>query len=538
MLRFPKWLLILIAAVIFGGALSAFPNLLTREQAESLPTWLPRDQINLGLDLQGGAHLLLEVDVAAVMDEQLKDLRSGIARTLRDDGVRRFSRPRIVDGAIVVRITNAEDVAPARSALRGLATQVNTGIGLQPDLEVTEIDDQTLELRYTEVAVNDRRSQVVRQSLEIVRRRIDEVGTREPTIQRQGEDRILLQLPGVDDPERIKRLLGTTAQMNFHLACSESSVPDAMAGRVPPRCMLSRDASEVFSDGSPRMHLLERREMLSGESLVNAQPGTDGRTGEPVVTFRLDTAGAKRFGDVTTDNVGRIFAIVLDDEVISAPQIREPILGGSGQISGNFTFQSANDLALLIRAGALPAPLTILEERTVGPGLGADSIAAGRVASIIGLSLVVVFMIAVYGLFGIMANVALLVNMLLIASVLSVLQATLTLPGIAGIVLTIGMAVDANVLIFERIREEVRNGRTPISAVDAGYARAITTIIDANVTTLIAAVLLFQFGSGPIRGFAVTLSIGIIASMFSAIMLTRLMVVTWLRRTRPSTITI
>ena len=527
MTYFARWKVVLILAICAFGILYTSPNFVSRQAAESMPTWLPHKQISLGLDLQGGAYLLLEVEMAEVFDKLLVTQIDQVRGVLREARIR-YGNLGTAGGAGTVTIRD-----PGR---------VDEAFGLIGDIDssfsVERGEGDRLTFRLTEESMLERRLSAVEQSIEIVRRRVDETGVREPTIQRQGEDRILLQLPGVDDPERIKRLLGTTAQMNFHLACSESSVPDAMAGRVPPRCMLSRDASEVFSDGSPRMHLLEKREMLSGESLVNAQPGTDGRTGEPVVTFRLDTAGAKRFGDVTTDNVGRIFAIVLDDEVISAPQIREPILGGSGQISGNFTFQSANDLALLIRAGALPAPLTILEERTVGPGLGADSIAAGRVASIIGLSLVVVFMIAVYGLFGIMANVALLVNMLLIASVLSVLQATLTLPGIAGIVLTIGMAVDANVLIFERIREEVRNGRTPISAVDAGYARAITTIIDANVTTLIAAVLLFQFGSGPIRGFAVTLSIGIVASMFSAIMLTRLMVVTWLRRTRPSTITI
>jgi preprotein translocase subunit SecD len=273
--------------------------------------------------------------------------------------------------------------------------------------------------------------------------------------------------------------------------------------------------------------------MVSGDTLIDAQPSTDSRTNEPVVTFRFDTAGAKRFGSATSKNVGKLFAIVLDRKVISAPVIREPILGGSGQISGSFSFQSAQDLALLLRAGALPAPLTILEERSVGPGLGADSIAAGKIASIIGIILVVVFMVAAYGLFGFMADIALIVNMVLILGALSFLQATLTLPGIAGIVLTIGMAVDANVLVFERIREEVRSGRTPISSIDAGYSRAFTTIIDANLTTLIAALLLYAFGSGPVRGFAVTLSIGIITSMFTAIMLTRLMIVIWLRRTKP-----
>ena len=286
------------------------------------------------------------------------------------------------------------------------------------------------------------------------------------------------------------------------------------------------------------MYVVRKRVMLSGDSLINAQPGTDSRTSEPVVNFRFDAAGGKKFGRITRDNVNRLFAIVLDGKIVTAPQIREPILGGSGQISGSFSFQSAQDLALLLRAGALPAPLVILEERTVGPGLGADSIAAGKIASIIGLVLVIGFMVLAYGRFGAMADIALVFNMILIGASLSVLQASLTLPGIAGIVLTIGMAVDANVLIFERIREEVRIGRTPISAVDAGYSRAITTIIDANLTTLIAAVLLFQFGSGPVRGFAVTLMIGIAASFFTAVLLTRLIVITWLRKTRPQSLPI
>ena len=326
--------------------------------------------------------------------------------------------------------------------------------------------------------------------------------------------------------------MGKTAKMTFHLIDNRNSVEAAMAGRVPPGSrLLSSD--DVDPNGQSRMYLIRKRVMVSGDTLIDSQPSTDGRTNEPVVTFRFDTAGAKRFGLATSKNVGKLFAIVLDGKVISAPVIREPILGGSGQISGSFTFQSAQDLALLLRAGALPAPLTILEERSVGPGLGADSIAAGKIASILGMIAVLVFMAAAYGLFGFMADVALVVNMVLILGVLSFLQATLTLPGIAGIVLTIGMAVDANVLVFERIREEVRSGRTPISAVDTGYSRAFTTIMDANLTTLIAALLLYVFGSGPVRGFAVTLSIGIVTSMFTAIMLTRLLVVTWLRRTKP-----
>jgi len=322
--------------------------------------------------------------------------------------------------------------------------------------------------------------------------------------------------------------------MTFHLLCLNANVEDAVQGRIPPGCnLLDADRSNT-GHGEPERYLVKKRVSVSGDRLVDAQPGFSHQSAEPIVTFRFDPLGGKKFGDVTKLNVGKPFAIVLDGKVISAPVIREPILGGSGQISGSFSVKDAQDLALMLRAGALPAPLTILEERTVGPGLGADSIAAGKIASIIGLVLVVIFMVLTYGMFGLFADVALFVNMVLILGGLSLLQATLTLPGIAGIVLTIGMAVDANVLVFERIKEEVKAGRTPISAIDAGYSRAITTIIDANLTTLIAALILFYLGSGPVRGFAVTLSIGIITSMFTAIMLTRLLVVTWLRKRRPA----
>ncbi|MDH5189533.1 MAG: protein translocase subunit SecD, partial [Rhodospirillaceae bacterium] len=371
--------------------------------------------------------------------------------------------------------------------------------------------------------------------VEIVRRRIDETGVREPTIVRQGEERILVQLPGIDDPERVKRLLGKTAKLTFHLVAPNSS--DAiLSGRVPPGTRLLPSVTNV--PGQQNKYLIKKRVMVSGDTLIDATPGFDSRNNEPVVNFRFDSAGAKRFGDVTVKNVGNPFAIVLDGKVISAPVIREPILGGAGQISGNFSTEEAKDLSLLLRAGALPAPLTVLEERSVGPGLGADSIASGKVASIVGLMFVIVFMALYYGRFGLMADAALIMNIILIIGALSALQATLTLPGIAGIVLTIGMAVDANVLIFERIREEIKNGRTVISAIESGYARAITTIIDANVTTLIAALLLYQFGSGPVRGFAVTLAVGIATSMFTAIWLTRLIVIAWLRRTRPQTLEI
>jgi len=524
---FAKWKIALIFIVCGLGLLFALPNLLSPQQAERLPDWLPHKQINLGLDLQGGSHLLLEVETSTVIQERLEALVDSVRVDLRQARIRYKGLG--VDGAgVSVTIMDPDRVAEARELIRKI----------DPDTLIEGDDGGRLSLMLTEQAIRERESAAVDQSIEIIRRRIDETGVREPTIQRQGTDRILVQLPGVDDPERIKDLIGQTAKMTFHLVDDGSNAGDIRDGRAPPGTMLLPSSDDLDPSGRPRMLLVRKRVVVSGENLVDAQPTFDGRTNEPIVNFRFDTIGGKRFGNVTSKNVGRRLAIVLDDEVISAPRINEPILGGSGQISGRFSVSEAQDLALLLRAGALPAPLTILEERTVGPGLGADSIAAGKLASIVGLIAVAVFMVAAYGFFGVVADLSLIVNMVLIAGALSVLQATLTLPGIAGIVLTIGMAVDANVLIFEHIREEVRAGRTPISAIDAGFSRALTTIIDANLTTLIAAVLLYSFGSGPIRGFAVTLAIGIAASMFTAIMLTRLVIVTWLRRTKPQALPI
>ena len=520
MVYFAKWKVALVLVVCLLGLAFAGPNFMAAKNAEALPDWLPNKQVSLGLDLQGGSHLLLEVDSRAVIKEYLDAIVDTMRTELRKARIR-YSGLGVTEDGTKVTIKDTAKLDEARSLLREI----------DPSAQATTSDDQVI-LTLSKQAMRDRKTSAVQQSIEIVRRRVDETGTREPTIQRQGEDRILVQLPGVDDPDRIKRLLGKTAKMSFHLVDQRNSVESAMAGRIPPGSWLLPSDDEEQG----RMYLIRKRVMVSGDTLVDSQPSYDSRTNEPVVNFRFDSAGAKRFGSTTSKNVGKLFAIVLDRKVISAPVIREPILGGTGQISGSFTIQEAQDLALLLRAGALPAPLKILEERSVGPGLGADSIAAGKIASIIGIIAVIVFMGLAYGLFGFMADAALIVNMALIVGALSFLQATLTLPGIAGIVLTIGMAVDANVLVFERIREEVRAGRTPISAVDAGYSRAFTTIVDANLTTLIAALLLYAFGSGPVRGFAVTLSIGIVTSMFTAIMLTRLFVVTWLRRAKPASL--
>ena len=523
MLHFPPWKKILISAVCVFGFLYALPNLFGEQAFEGLPEWAPGKQINLGLDLQGGSHLLLEVEVDAVIREQLEAMVDALRVTLRTARVR-YTGLGIEGNGAVFRLRD-----PARNEdIRRQIAELN------PDAEILLSADGVFRMQLSEEAIRDRQSSAVAQSIEIVRRRIDETGTREPTIQRQGQDRILVQLPGVKDPERVKRLLGKTAKLTFHLINATQPTGDASA-KVPPGIMLlpSDDPTELAQN---RRYLVRKRVELSGDTLIDAQATF--QNNRPVVSFRFNSIGARKFGDITAQNVGRLLAIVLDGKVISAPNIREPIPGGSGIITGQFTTQEVQDLALLLRAGALPAPLNILEERTVGPGLGQDSIDSGRIASIIGIVLVTIFMVVVYGRFGIMADFALILNLVLIVAVLSLLQATLTLPGIAGIVLTIGMAVDANVLIFERIREEVNNGRTPISAIDAGYRRAIITIVDSNLTTLIAAVLLFAFGSGPIKGFAITLAIGIVTSMFTAVMVTRMILVTWLRITRPQALPI
>lgn len=536
MLHFAKWKIALILIVSFLGLAYATPNILGKSTLESIPTWLPHKQINLGLDLQGGSHMLLEVDTDTVIKERLETIVDDVRRNLREQRIG-YQNLRAAETTVSLRIRKAEDLANARRIIREMAQPLtNSLLGVATgsnDITVDSGSGNALIITLTQPAIEERISSAVEQSIEIVRRRIDELGTTEPTIQRQGRDRILVQVPGLQDPQRLKELLGQTAKLVFRMVDVSTTAQQAQATRVPSGSEILPSAQE---GGFP--YLVRKRVLVAGENLVDAQPGFDHRTNEPIVSFRFDASGAKRFGRVTQANVGRPFAIILDDKVISAPVIREPILGGSGQISGGFSVEEANDLAILLRAGALPAPLEILEERTVGPGLGADSVAAGKIASIIGMVAVVAFIIISYGLFGIFANIALAVNIALIVAVLSVLQATLTLPGIAGIVLTIGMAVDANVLIFERIREEIRAGKTAIAAIDAGYARALGTILDANITTFIAAAVLFQLGSGPVRGFAVTLAIGIITSVFTAFTLTRLIVAFWVERKRPSAVPI
>lgn len=529
MMYFAPWKIASIVGGILLAALLAVPSFVDKARLGAAAEWLPWRQIHLGLDLKGGSYLLLEVDMAAVIRERLDNIADGARTRLRGAGIG-YTNLATADRAVTLRLTDTSRAPEALRLLRELANPITTGIGAQqPDLEVTATPDGLVTLALSEPLLREKATQAVQQSIEIIRRRIDETGVVDPLIARQGANRILVQLPGVQDPERIKQLIGKTARMTFHLL---DETADVTARTPPPGVMFLE--GDRGRGGAPERYAVRRRVEVDGANLTDARAGQNPQTGEWVVNFSFDSIGTRRFAEVTRNNVGRPFAIVLDDKVITAPVIREPITGGRGQISGNFTAASANDLAVLLRAGALPAPLTVVEERTVGPELGADAIRAGMIALAIGFVLVVAWMLLFYGLFGVFAVVALVVNLILLLAMLSLMEATLTLPGIAGILLTLGMAVDANILINERIREEVKRGRTPLNAMEAGFKRAYATILDSNLTTLFAMAMLYAFGSGPVRGFAVTISVGILCSMFSAIVFVRLLMVQWYRGRRPA----
>jgi len=520
-MHYTRWQIALILTVCAIGFLFSLPNLFSPAQ---LADWPLQRQIHLGLDLKGGTYLLEEVDLKSVERERLESSLDTVRTKLRTLDVG-YTNLEVRDDAIRLQLRD-----PARAA--DIGKQLRDALSEDPsvaDYALTTGADGAIALSLTEASLRERGSQIIAQAIEIVRRRIDQTGVVEPQIARQGSDRILIQLPGIQDPQRVKDLLGKTAKMTFRLLSPEA-VP--ANGRALPGTDLLPAENETGLDGKPRQYMVRKRIEVDGGDLTDARAGLNQQTGEWVVNFAFNSQGARRFGQVTEQNVGKPFAIVLDNKVISAPVIREPITGGRGQISGHFTAASANDLAILLRAGALPAPLKVIEERTVGPDLGADAIRAGIYACVIGMLLVMGFMVAAYGLFGIFAAFALIINLALIIGLLSLLQATLTLPGIVGILLTIGMSVDANVLINERIREETRKGRTPLGAMQVGFSRAFGTILDANLTTLIKMVILYIIGTGPIKGFAVTISIGIMTSMFTAIVFVRMLMATWLRRTR------
>ncbi|MBO9466081.1 protein translocase subunit SecD [Tropicibacter sp. R15_0] len=553
MLQIDLWKRVLIWAVIVLGLLLAMPNAFytrvetandasaaielgadtteNRDAAAEWPSFLPSGLVNLGLDLRGGAHLLAEVQVKDVYEARMEAFWPDVRDALRGErdtiGTIRWNSEAVKNGELRVRISKPEGMEHALEIVRGLARPVVslTGAGAT-DLEVRgEGAEIVVTLSEAEQQATDERT--LRQSLEIIRRRIDEVGTREPTIQRQGFDRILIQVPGLGSAQELKDIIGTTAQLTFQPVVSRASSADQAPG-VGNEILPSLDEEGVF-------YILEQTPVVTGEELTNAQPSFD-QNGRPAVSFTFNAAGARKFGDYTAENIGSPFAIVLDGEVISAPVIQSHIPGGSGIITGNFTVEESTNLAVLLRAGALPAGLEFLEERTIGPELGQDSIDAGKIATIVAFVAVLVFMAASYGLFGIFANIALIINIGLIFGMLSMFGATLTLPGIAGIVLTVGMAVDANVLVFERIREELKTAKGPARAIELGYEKALSAIVDANITTFITAVILFVMGSGPVRGFAITLGLGILTSVFTAIFVTRLLIVMWFERRRPKKI--
>jgi preprotein translocase subunit SecD len=529
MLHFQSWKILGVVLTCLIGMVLALPNLFSKETVEAWPDWLPKRQLSLGLDLRGGAHLLLAMDVNDVRKDWLESIREDARRRLRDARIG-FTGLGVQGGAVVVRIAQPDQVDAAIRELRSLIQPIGNALlgSVGDDLSVQRGSEPGLIiLQPTEAGLQQRITNAVGASIETVRRRIDTLGTSEASVVRQGSDRILVQFPGLQDTAQLKALIGETARLSFHEVHPSISGFEAQGSRPPPGYRIYPSAEE---DGF--VYLLRETPVVRGDQLVDAQPGFDQRTNEPIITFRFNQSGARTFGRFTQENVGRPFAIVLDDKVLSAPVIREPILGGSGQISGNFTVESANNLAIQLRSGALPAKLTIIEERTVGPSLGADSIESGTRAFIVGGLATFIMMTVVYGTFGFYAGLALIINAILIVAAMTVLGAALTLPGIAGLVLTLGMAVDANVLIYERIREEVRTGKSPIAAIDAGFTRAIVTIADSQLTTLVAAIIMFWLGSGPIRGFAVTLSIGIFTSVFTAVTVTRLFVAMWARSIR------
>ncbi len=521
MLQIPAWKKILIALVCFFSVYLAIPSFYPAILNSSFGSVFPDKKINLGLDLRGGAYILLEVDFNAYDKEQAVKSMEHMRTKLKTDKIEAADFT-TSNGKVTFSIKDpSQSQAAQQSIFDALGSLVHTSAS--GNIVSVEFDDQESK---------NLRNNLMVQTIEIVRRRIDEAGTKEVDIQRQGDNYILVQVPGADNPEQIKRLLGKTAKLTFHLVNENVSLNDATSGNIPFGTKLlpledrsSKDAGFIAVFIKP---------LLSGEELVDAQTAIN--LNSPVVSFKFNSRGARTFGDVSTENVHKRLAIVLDNKVISAPTINEPILGGSGQISGNFTVQSANELALLLRAGALPVPLKIAEERTVGPSLGQDSIDAGTKAAIIGTTLVVVFMGLFYGLFGMMANLALVINLFMIITVLGMFEATLTLPGIAGMVLTLGMAVDANVLIFERIREEMKKGRTPLASIESGFNLAFATIFDSNLTTVLVSLILFLFGSGPVKGFAITLTIGILCSMFTAILLVKLLIASWFLRYKPKTL--
>ena len=528
MLDFPKWKVWVVGLIVLLGMIFAIPSLLPEAQSKRLPGFLPHSRISLGLDLAGGSHLLLEADAVDAAKQRLAAMEDNVSTELRrGDPQIEIGDASTSDGKLSFIVRDPSQVDAAVERLRTLTRPV--GLSGNRDWDVGVIDTTRVVLTPTADGSARALKDAMTVARDVVRRRIDPSGTKEVTIVGQGDNRILVQVPGVDDPEGLKKLIGQTARLEFKLVDTDASQQDVAAGRAPP-------GSQVLpmTEGGGKI-AVKRRIMVSGDQLTNAKQSFD-QDGRAAISFTFNAVGAKRFARTTQENVGKPFAIILDDKVLSAPTIQTPILGGQGEITGNFTVQSANELAISLASGKLPVKLNVIEERTVGPDLGKDSIHKGALASGAGIVAVMIFMLVTYGRFGVYANIALIVNALLVLGIMAIFNATLTLPGIAGFVLTIGAAVDANVLINERIREELRRGRKILDAVENGYREAFRAIFDANITHAISAALMFYFGSGPIRGFAVVLGIGIITSVFTAVYFTRMLVVLWLRRARPRTL--
>lgn len=531
MLQFSRVKIIAIILTCLAGLIAALPNLFSKETVAAWPSFMPKQQLPLGLDLRGGAHLLLSMDQEEIKKDWLANVRDGARKLLRDAKVG-TSGLGVQGNQIIVKLSKAENAETAKTELRKLITPIgNALIGSAGyDIDVSAgSEPASFVIALTDAGIRERVTQAAASSIETVSRRINAMGTAEATVVRQGQDRILIQFPGLQDTAQLKKILGDTAKLTFHEVNPAVSVEDAKLTTVPAGFKIYPGDKSEGGD-----YLLRETPVVQGDDLADAQPGFDQRNNEPVINFRFNQSGARRFGAFTKDNVGRPFAIVLDGKVLSAPVIREPILGGAGQISGNFSVESSNALAVQLRSGALPTKLTIVEERTVGPSLGADSIEAGKTAGLIGGAAVMVLTVLAYGTFGIFAVAGLIIHLILTVALMTLIGSTLTLPGIAGLVLGVAMAVDANVLIFERIREELRSGKAPISAIDAGFTRAFVTIADSQLTTLCCALIMFWLGSGPIRGFAVTLTIGILSSIFASVTVVRLLIWYWLKENTKS----
>lgn len=526
MLTLSRWKIIAVTLSVIFGILFSLPNVLPQKTLDALPGFLPHKKLNLGLDLQGGSYLLYEVDTEALHRERLSNLTEDVRTQLRNEQIP-FGELSQQGEIISVRIGDAARYNDALNLLRkNLGAPLAGAIGGK-DVAIAGKGDNRIEVRFVPEAIKADAVKAVDQSIETIRRRIDSLGTKEPSINRQGENRIMIQAPGESDPGKLRAIIGKTAKLTFQMVDETVTPEDVQAGRIPP-------GSEVLpGDQFAPYYVVKKRALVSGEELTNAQQQFDPQSGHPVVQFAFNASGARKFGDATARNVGKKFAIVLDKKVISAPVINGAITGGSGIITGNFTVDSANELSLLLRSGALPAPLNVEDQRTVTAELGADAVRAGSISLAIGAVSMFVFVILAYGLFGGFAAIALVVNVLLIVGIMSMTQATLTFPGIAGLILTLAVAVDANVLIYERMRDEANAGRTPMAAADHGYKLALTSILDANITSLISGLIMFSFGSGPVKGFAWTLVIGVFTSLFTAIFITQVLIGWWFKATKP-----